>query len=171
MGIYGHYFYYKERLPKVIEIKKKFLEVTGLELDFHSIVEVDDLATEHDDILYAIMKETEEPRNRVPLRHPRFTCKEFEPVYLEEYMQPRTRAFYIICGIRTENMYFFKALIKTFLELGGSTNNLHIYPPPQDLDFDKHLEPYNPHEREWKRIKKWNEMCDVEKAAFKGKHS
>ncbi|AWH85507.1 hypothetical protein HYN59_10440 [Flavobacterium album] len=171
MGIYGHYFYYKKELPKVNEIKKKFLEITGLQLGYHSIVEVNDLATEHDDILYAITKATEELKNSFPLGRPLFTCEGFEPVYLDDYMQPESRAFYIVCGIRTENMYFFNALIKTFLELGGYTNNLHIYPPPADLDFDKHLEPYNPHERKWKRIKKLNEMCDVEKAAFKGKHS
>jgi hypothetical protein len=168
MGIYGHHFYYKERLPKINEIKKKFIEITGLQLEYHAIVEVDDLATEHDDISYAIMKETE--RNRRPLSHPRFTCKEFEPVYLDDYMEPTSRSFYIICGIRTENMYFFNALIKTFLELGGFTYTYYWHPPPEDLDIDKHLKPYHPHEREWKRIKKWDDMCDVEKAVFKGKH-
>lgn len=171
MGIYAHSFYYKERLPKVKEIKKKFLEITGLQLDYHSIVEVNDLATEHDDILYAIMKVTEELKNPFPLGRPRFTCQDFETVYLDEYMQPESRSFSIICGIRTENMYFFNALIKTFLELGGFTYTYYCHPPPENLDIDKHLEPYNPHEREWKRIKKWKEMCDVEKAAFKGKHS
>jgi hypothetical protein len=171
MGIYAHSFYYKERLPKVDEIKKKFLEVTGLQLGYHSIVEVNDLATEHDDILYAIMKAKEEPVNRRPLGNPRFTCEEFDTVYLDDYVQPLSRSFSIVCGIRTENMYFFNALIKTLLELGGFTYTYYCHPPPADLAIDKHLEPYHPHDREWKRIKKWNEMCDVEKAAFKGKHS
>jgi len=170
MGIYGHQFYFKERLPDTAELEKKFHEITGLDLSYHVVAYIDELVTDEDDILYHIRKKMDET-NYVVLQNPRFFCKGFDYIYLSDYMRPETRAFYIECDIGTESMYFFFALIKTFLELGGYTLNHSYYPPQEDLDIDQYLEPYHPYERKWKRIKKWTEMSDWEKAAFKGKYS
>ncbi len=166
MGIRGHRFYFKQELPKVDEIKKKFHEITGLRLRFYSVAHVDELMTDADDILYHLNKRREETSD-VVINAPHFACGDFEDVYLDDYMRPETRSFYLKCGIGMESLYFFDALIKTMLEIGGHTFRYSYYPHEEDLDIDNYLEPYNPHERQWKRIKKWDEMCDVEKACFK----
>lgn len=170
MGIRGHRFYFKQELPKVSDIKEKFQEITGLRLQFYSVAHLEELLTDADDILHHLNKRKEET-NQVVINAPHFACGDFEDIYLEDYMRPETRSFYIICGIGMETLYFFEALIKAILETGGHTFNYSHYPHEESLDIDNYLEPYLPHERQWKRIKKWDDMCDVEKAAFKDPYS
>lgn len=170
MGIYGHRFYFKEELPKISEVEEKFYEITGLQLRYYATVHLEELMTDAEDILYHIRKKRSET-NYVVVNSPSFKCEGFEDVYLGDYMQPDTRSFYLECGIHVKSMYFFLALIKTFHELGGQTFRYRTYPHQEDMDIEKYLEPYHPYHREWKRIKKWDEMSDVERAGFKGKYS
>lgn len=167
MGIYANRFYFKEKLPLVSDIKHKFYEITGLRLRFYSAVHLDELMTDSEDILYQL-NTSKERNNLLIVDGPCFTCEDFDKIYLGDYMQPQTKSFYIECGIRTKSRYFFWALMKTMHEVGGYTFDYHCYPHEEDLDIEPYLEPYNPHERKWKRIKKWNDMSEVEKAIFKG---
>jgi len=170
MGIRGHRFYFKQELPKVSEIKKKFQEITGLKLGFYAVASMNELMTDAEDTLYYLKKRSEETRD-VVVHSAHFNCEGFEDINLGYYMQPETRSFHIEAGVGMPSMYFFFALIKTMHEIGGYTFNYSYYPHGEDLDIDNYLEPYNPHERQWKRIKKWNDMCDVEKAGFKDPYS
>jgi hypothetical protein len=103
--------------------------------------------------------------------NPYFSCEGFGEIDLGEIISAGGKSFHIQCGIKAENMYFFFALIKTMLELKGQTYDYHFYAPDEDPDAETKLEPYIPQERFWKRIKKWDEMCAVERAAFNGKYS
>lgn len=167
---YAHRFYFKQELPKVSDIKEKFQEITGLRLRFFSKTYPDELMTDTGDLLHYLEKCHKET-NIVMIHCPRFTCDGFDDLWLGDYMRPESRSFYIQGWIGTKSMYFFLALIKTMHEIGGSTFNYSHYPHEEDLEIDKYLDSYRPHEREWKRIRKWDEMCDVEKAAFRNKYS
>lgn len=35
------------------------------------------------------------------------------------------------------------------------------------MNLEEYLEPYHPHDREWKNVKKWREMNSVERAGFR----
>lgn len=167
---YTHRLYFKQELPKVSDIREKFQEITGLDLGFRSEAYPDELMTDTDDLLYCLEKRHKETRYSV-IDTPYFSCEDFEDVWLGNYMRPETRSFYLEAGVGMKSMYFFLALIKTMQEIGGRSFRHSHYPHEEGLDIDKYLVPYHPHERKWKRIGKWNEMCDVEKAAFKNKHS
>lgn len=166
MGIYTHRFYFREELPKVSTIKEKFHEITGLCLQFYSLVNQNELMTDTDDILYYLKARREETNSRV-IAHPYFACENFDNIYMDHNALPEIRSFSVAGGIAMESTYFLFALIKTMHEIGGHTFRYTTYPYPEDLDVDQYLEPYHPHEREWKRIRKWDEMCGVEKAVFK----
>lgn len=170
MGICGHRFYFKQELPKVSTIKEKFHEITGLRLQFYSLLNLNELMTDTDDILYYLKARREETNSRV-IDHPYFACENFDNIYMAYNSPPEIKSFSIEGWIGMKNMYFWWALIKTMHEIGGHTFRYNTYPYPEDLDVDQYLEPYHPHEREWKQIRKWNEMCDVEKAGFKNKYS
>lgn len=104
-------------------------------------------------------------RTRIDSAH--FSCENFENVYLGEYMVPSSKSFYLECGIQIENMYFFHALSKTMLELGGNFFDYNVYPHEDSLKVEDYLKPYYPHERRWKNIKKWYEMNTIEQAFFR----
>lgn len=170
MGIYAHRFYFKQELPKVSAIEEKFQEITGLRLQFSSEIHLDELMTDSDDLLYHLKKRYKKTRSSV-IATPCFSCEGFDDIWLGDYIQPETRSFYLETGIGMKSKYFFLALIKAVQETGGYTFRYSYYPHEEDLDIDQYLEPYYSHERKWKRIRKWDEMCDAEKAAFKGKYS
>lgn len=169
MGIYATRFYFKAALPQISAIKTKFKEITGLDLDYSPAIELNELATDAEDFLYYFSKSIEGGKH-LKYTYAWFSCEGFANVYLDDYMRPAEQSFYLECGIRIENMYFFHALSKTMLELGGNIFSYNIDPLEKGLDIDRYLEPYQPHERTWKRIKKWGEMNAVERAAFKGKY-
>ncbi len=164
MGIQREHFYFKQGLPKVNVIKAKFEEITGLYLSYTSCLQLNELITDEEDVLRSIEQSVKGPHRHI-YRRPYFSCAEFDDVYLGEYLQPETKSFDLECGIRIENMYFFQALIKAMLELGGRCLDYSFY-SEDDRNIDDYLEPYLPHQREWKRIKNWNEMNAVERAGF-----
>lgn len=187
MGIYGHRFYFRDGLPKVRAIKEKFFEITGLKLGFTADVYMKELIPESDDIAFYLHRSQEErdyifspefegdkveaQRDLHRVDTPYFSCDGFSEISLGEHISAGGKSFHIECGIRQKSMYFFFALIKTMLELGGHTYRYSTYDHEADPDVEEKLEPYLPHERFWKRIKKWDEMCAVERAAFIGKYS
>lgn len=188
MGLYGHRFYFKDGYPTVRETKEKFHEITGLSLGFTADVYLQQFMTEREDIVYHLNKSCEQldyifssqydgdvikpQRDLHKISTPYFSCHEFSEISLGDYMNMDGNLLQLECGIRTKSLYFFFALIKTFLELGGQTyTNSTIPSIIEDEGVEKDLEPYFPHHRFWKRIKKWEEMCQVERAAFKGKFS
>lgn len=166
MGIYATEFYFKKELPKVDAIKRKFKEITGIRLEYKPGLELNELATDSNDIINFLNS----PESAI-LGYTLFSCEGFSIVRLGEYMIPNSKSFYLECGITIKNMYFFHALSKTMLELGGHIIKPESYRDEEDLEIDKYLEPYNPYERWWKRIKKWEDMNNVERAAFKGKYA
>lgn len=170
MGIYAHRFYFEKELPEIKEVKKKFFEITGLRLRYYSLAYPDELLTESGHLLHQLNK-TATAWFNASIDSPQFACEEFENVHLGEGMAPESKSFYLEYGIGSPNLYFYKALIKTMLELGGQTFKYSFYPHEPDLEIEKYLKPYFPHERKWKCIKKWNEMSDLEKISFKCKHA
>lgn len=171
MGIYAHQFYFKNGLPKVKEIKDKFYEISGLKLEYTPVVFLDRLTNDQNAILRYWEKSIKES-NKVYIHSTHFSCEGFTDIYLEDYMGPDSKTFYLEMGIRAKNMYFFNALVKTLHEIGGRTYTNHNHDAKETDEFiEQYLEPYHPHERNWKRIKVWSEMSEVEKAAFKGKYS
>ncbi len=168
MGIYGHRFYFKEGLPTVKAIKEKFLEITGLRLNFEAYLHLDKLITDQDDIIDNLTT-IDNSRGFLQINTPYFSCADFSSISLGDFIEKNS--FHIECGIRAESMYFWHALIKSILEIGGHTFKYHYYPYEKDLVVENYFEPYHPYERKWKRIKKWAEMSEFEKAAFKGKYA
>lgn len=184
MGILSHRFYFKEELPKVQAIKDKFYEITGLKLGFYTKMQLGELLPESEDIAYSLNRNLE-VRNHVEstsnngvsweikkdfhfLGYTFFTCKGFDDLRLDQYITAGGKSFDILCGANAESLYFYYALIKSVLELGGHTYLYNTYTVEADPEAESKLEPYLPHERYWKRIKKWDEMCAVERAAFNG---
>lgn len=170
MGIYRHSFYFEKELPKIQEIKDKFKEITGLILGYYSVAYPKELMTEAADLLYHL-NEIYTGWSSVRINSPQFTCCEFENVYLGDYMQPKSKSFDLEYGMGSPNLYFYKALIKTMLELGGRTVRHSYYSQEADFEIENYLEPYIPCERKWKCIRKWNEMSDFERLSFKCKHA
>lgn len=168
MGIQGTRFYFSVELPKVDAIKEKFKKITGLSLIYTHCLDLNELVTEEEDFLF-LLEQSVHGKKSHSNGYAYFSCAHFDNVYLGDYMMPSSKSFYLQCGIRIENMYFFHALSKTMLELGGNIFNYNIYPHEQDLEIDELLEPYHPHDRAWKRIKKWEEMNSVERTTFKNK--
>lgn len=166
MGIFGQRYYFNEGLPKVQAIKDKFKEITGLYLGYAPHVHLDELMTEREDILFELGKS-----KGVFITRPSFSCSDFDKVYLGDYMDPTKNSFHIEASIRTKNMYFLYAFSKTIQEIGGFIFDYHTYPYEDDLVVEDYLKPYRPHEREWKSIKKWDEMSPVEKDGFQGKYA
>ena len=119
MGIYATRFYFKAALPQISAIKTKFKEITGLDLDYSPAIELNELATDAEDFLYYFSKSIEGGKH-LKYTYAWFSCEGFANVYLDDYMRPAEQSFYLECGIKIENMYFFHALSKTMLELGGN---------------------------------------------------
>lgn len=184
MGIYVERFYFKEGFPKVRSIKKKFTEITGLHLDFKVDLHLTELITDDREIAYRLNQSQEKlnyifsskfegdkreaQRDLTSLGQPYFSCLSFDAVQLE-YLEENS--FYLECSLGVKSLYFFKALMKTMLELGGQDYN---YSSPSDEDghvIEDHLDPYHPHVKRWKAIKKWNEMSAFEKSSFDNKLS
>ncbi len=162
MGIFAHQFYFKQGLPKVADIKKAFHHITGLDVQFYSIVHINELMTDEKDLLYHIR----ESRGNV-IHAPYFSCLNFNHVYLGKYMHPGDKAFYLEYGGRKSNKYFYHAMIKTMLEVGGATYTNHIHLENEtDECIEQFLEPYRPHTPFWMRIRTWDEMSDFEKERF-----
>jgi hypothetical protein len=168
MGIRATRFYFSTELPKVDVIKKKFTEITGLPVTYTPCLELNELVTDDEDFLF-LLEQSINGKKTHSNGYAHFSCADFDNVYLGDYMVPGSKSFYLECGIRNENMYFFHALSKTMLELGGNIFDYHTYPHEKDLKIDEFLEPYYPHERSWKRIKKWEEMNSVERSRFKNR--
>ena len=166
MGIQGRRFYFHNEIPKVNTIKDKFEEITGLQLEYMPCLDLNQLVTDNEDFLI-LLEQSIKGDNAHIRRRPHFSCEDFDHVYLDDYMIPSSKSFYLICGIQIENMYFFNALSKTLLELGGNIFRYSIYPHEEDLNIAEYLEPYHPHDREWKQVKKWHEMNSVERAGFR----
>lgn len=166
MGIQAKRFYYHNEIPKVNTIKDKFEEITGLQLSYTPCLELNELVTDDEDYLILLEQSIKGKHTHIR-KYPHFSCEDFDPVYLGEYMSPSSKSFYLQCGIQIENMYFFDALSKTLLELGGKVFNYYIYPHDEDMNIEEYLEPYHPHDREWKNVKKWREMNSVERAGFR----
>jgi hypothetical protein len=165
MGIYGIRFYFKQGLPKVSVVKEKFKAITGLSLSFISEINLKNIVEDRADIIEQLHK----IENKSYPETPYFYCEDFNKAWIGEY-SVEENSFAIEYGIKSPNLYFFDALIKTMHELGGLKFAFHEYPCPKDLNIDAHLEPYNPHEREWKKIKKWADMSDLEKSTFDSKY-
>lgn len=161
MGIYAHQFYFKQGLPKVADIQNAFSNITGLKMQFYSIAHINELMTNGEDLLYYIR----ESRERV-LETPYFSCSGFDNVYLDDYMNPGDKTFYLEYGAGKSNKYFYHAMIKAMLEVGGITYTNHFHTEDTDAHIEQFLKPYQPYEPFWMRIKKWNEMSEFEKERF-----
>lgn len=161
MGITTHQFYFKQGLPKVEAIKETFFRITGLRLQFYSMVRINELMTENEDLLYHIR----ESRERI-IQAPCFSCSDFNRVYLGDYMSAGDKTFYLEYGAGKSNKYFYYALIKAMLEVGGATYTNHCATEHTDEYIEQFLEPYQPHEPFWMRLKKWDEMSEFEKERF-----
>ncbi|MGH1338666.1 MAG: hypothetical protein ACRBFS_21310 [Aureispira sp.] len=166
MGIYAHRFYFKQGLPKFKTIKEKFQEITGLNVQFYSIIHMEELITDSDDILYHLNKKREES-NISSINAPYFSCSGFNHVYLD-YMNNDNKTFYLEFGIGKTSKYFYQAMIKTMLEIGGQTYTNHIAPDEEENDafIEPFLETYHAHESFWKRVKPWDKMSQFEKDYF-----
>lgn len=186
MGIYGQRFYFRQGLPKVRDIKDKFKEITGLRVGYTSDLSLEKLVNNSGDVIYHLNRGRDEVRHiyseefqgdksevrkdQAYISYSYFCCDGFADVSIGEHTLAE-KSFALQCGIRDENHYFFYALIKTMLELGGSEYDYHVYPDDPEEGPDNYLMPYFPHERHWKRIRKWDEMSDLEKAGFKSKYA
>lgn len=184
MGIFGHRFYFRDGLPKVQAIKDKFFEITGLKLGYYSTLHLGELIPESEDIAFSHHRNLEDvayiqsaeftgdrreiKRNMHYTGYTFFTCHGFLDIRLENDITAGGKSFDILCGGRAESLYFYYALIKSVLELGGNTYLYNTYTAEADPEAEEKLELYLPHERFWKRIKKWDELCAVERAAFNG---
>jgi hypothetical protein len=166
MGISVENFYFRKGLPKITSIKEKFQEITGLPLSYTPYFQFDELVTDREDLVYLFEKSLREATYKTTNR-PYFSCAEFEDICLDEYLQPETKELGIVYGIGAESMYFYYALQKTMIELGGDQIRHKINLRKKDFNIENNWEPYFPHERKWKRIKKWDEMNAVERASFK----
>lgn len=183
MPLLGYRFYFREGLPKVQAIKDKFFEITGLELGYFTPLRLGKLLLEPADIVYTLNRNFED-RNYIESPefvgdrkaakrdfhysgYTYFTCKGFLWISLGEFITAGGKSFHIQTGGgEGENLYFYYALIKSMLEIGGHTYDYHYHSVEADPTAEDKLEPYLPHERFWKRIKKWDEMCEVERVAF-----
>ena len=186
MGIYGSRFYFKEGLPNTRDVQEKFNEITGLELHFTTDLYLRKIADNEEDIIYHINRNKDEIafsnsaefdgdnaqilKENPRLATPYFHCPGFDDAGLADY-SVEEKSFQIEYGTRSESLYFFNALRKTMYELGGLNFKYSIYPVRKDLIIEDYLTPYHPHDREWKSIKKWEEMSDFEKADFKSNHA
>jgi hypothetical protein len=185
MGLRANRFYFKDGLPKVSAIKDKFTEITGLSVSLQTTLFLSELVTDRRAITHNLSKsqdilnrissddfegdKTEARRDVTGLGRSVFYCASFNSVQLGDYQEEKS--FYLETGIDNESLYFFEALIKTMLEIGGHSYNHHISPPDAEHVIADHLESYHPHEKRWKKIKKWDEMSDSEKAFFKSPYS
>lgn len=167
MGIYAHRFYFAHGLPKVKAIKEKFREITGLQVYFYAKTHLDALAAGEDDILYDLNSQRADGKH-TGIQTPYFTCADFNHVYLEEYMDSKDKTFYLEFGAGKVNKYFYKAMIKTMLEIGGQTYTNHIaYEGEENApNFNQFLEPYFPHEPRWMQIKPWDTLSEFERNRF-----
>lgn len=166
MGLYAHRFYFEFGLPKVKPILEKFHEITGLTAQFYSIVHLEELMTDDDDILHYFNRRRQESRS-VGINTPYFACKGFDHVYLEDYVDISQKTFYLEFGGGKVNKYFYRAMIKTMLEIGGQTYKNHVVWEEETDEFiQQHLEPYHPHEPYWKQVKPWDSMSEFEKNRF-----
>ena len=161
MGITVHRFYFKQGLPKVEAIQETFFRITGLRLQFYSIVRINELMTENSDLLYHIR----ESGARV-IQAPYFSCSGFHDVGLEDYMKPGDKTVCLVYGVGKSNHYFYYALIKAMLEAGGLTYKNNYITDDTDEYIEQFLEPYQPHEPFWMRLKKWDEMSEFERERF-----
>lgn len=167
MAFTSHRLYFQNGLPSVKDVKQKFQEITGLKLQFYATAHLRELITDTGDMLYKLRNVYEETGGNV-INFPYFTSPGFDKVYWEDYHSNWERTFCLDFGGGKESFYFFQALVKTMLECGGRT-----YPHYFELDEEEsdayilpRLEPYHPHERRWKRIRKWDEMSDFEKQSI-----
>lgn len=173
-------------MPKVRDIQNKFMEITGLRVEYTSDLSLKKLADSSDDVIYHLNRGRDEVRHSYSdefkgdrsavrkdeayISYSYFCCDGFADISIAEHTLAE-KSFAIQTGIMNENHYFFHALNKTMLELGGFEYDYHTYPDDPEEGPDNYLRPYFPHERHWKRIRKWDEMSDLEKADFKSKYA
>lgn len=185
MGIYGKRFYFKQGLPDIEIIEQKFLEITGLEIEFKVTIWLNRLMTDRDEISSQLAKDretvkyifssefqgdkTKAQRALNVFSNPCFYCEGFDRIKLGDFV--KEKSFHIEYGIGSESMYFFNAFIKTIFEIGGLSYDYHDYHQGKDPEPEEYLEPYYPHQKQWKNIKKWSDMSDYEKAEFKCKYA
>ncbi|WP_162555724.1 hypothetical protein [Reichenbachiella versicolor] len=180
MGIFAHRLYFKNGFPKVRLVQEKFLEITGLELSFIVDVHLNEITTKKSEIASSMSQSVKE-RDRIfspdfqgdqmeaqkdltSIGRPYFYCFPFDEILLDEY--PEETSFYLECNLSTNSMYFFEALIKTMLELGGRTYTYNSSSNDPGHVIEDHLEEYNPDNEHWTSIKKWEETSDIERAKF-----
>lgn len=161
MGLYGSRFYFKEGLPKITAVQDKFKEITGLRLDFSSDLYLSELVDNQEDIVSLLNR----PKDDSYISIPFFTCDGFDDARMAHY-SVEEKSFQIEYGAGSSSLYFFYALMKTMYELGGLDFKHSVYPAEKDLIIEDHLAPYIPHDRFWKRIKKWEQMSEIEKKCF-----
>jgi hypothetical protein len=164
MGIYGNRFYFRQGLPKISKVQEKFKDITGLSLGFTSDIYLKEIVDNRDDIIYQLNNSQDKPGISTPY----FSCSGFDDAGMADY-SVEENSFQIEYG--SKNLYFFYALIKTMYELGGLHFRHYTYPAEKGINIEDHLEPYNPYDREWKRIKKWDEMSEMEKDSFKERYA
>ena len=100
------------------------------------------------------------------MEDPYFQCEDFQSIGPENPGDIGEKNFSIACYLPIKSTYFFMALTKTMLELGGQQ---YRYGDSSEYDeiAEGYLAPYHPHDNEWKNIREWAEMSDFEKAGFK----
>lgn len=183
MGIFMHRFYFEQGLPKVKSVQEQFTQITGLKLNYTAEIYLKKIVDNREDIIYHINRSEDEwsfaktkkfegEKSKIEgkpvIEEAFFSCEGFDSIYIGEGTV-QEKSFGTEFNGRCKDFYFFDAFNKTMNELGGRTFNYNTYPYPKDLEVEKYLEPYHPHEREWKRIKKWAEMSEFEKDVFRNR--
>ncbi len=179
MGIFAHRLYFGQGFPKVRLIEEKFNEITGLDLGFVVNLHLNELTAVKREIANSLNQSlekldyifssefkgdtTEAQRDLTTLGRPYFYCFPFDEIQFE---YPQETSFYLECSLSVDSLYFFEALIKTMLELGGRTYKYSSSSNEIGHIIEDHLEEYNPQDEKWNKIKKWDKMSDIEKSKF-----
>lgn len=172
MGVISERLYFRQGFPDIRDVKKKFHELTGLRLTFSTELSLNQLTHDEQEISYRMFhsgfgEQSSGNGNEFhKLGWQYFSCKGFDHLYIGENAPIEEKSFYLECSGATRSLYFFTALIKAMLELGGNVYRYNVSPPDPGHVVDDFLEPYHPHDREWKKVRKWEDMSAFERADF-----
>ena len=176
MGICVANFYFKEGLPKVTEIQEKFYALTGLRVYLNVGLNLVDFPISEREVVHKLHRDFEEweksfdppsdfknqQQKRAKLNSMEgifFSCYDFGTIGVEYQTKHNITFEY---GINESGSYFSESLIKTMHELGGRDfvdSNMW----QEEHIEEHHLEPYLPHEKRWKKLKKWEEYSSLMK--------
>lgn len=166
-------FHFINGTPKVADVQKKFTELTGLDVFLKAQLNLVNLPCSNSEIVHKLnrdSKEWEEFMKTHPVLEDRkqkqeklnslerliFECYGFNTVSLENVTKHNFTFEYGVWG-----SYFSESLIRTMFELGGRDFvDFNMWQKEEDLK-DHHLRPYNPDDKRWEKLKKWDDYDDL----------